>query len=496
MELERLFLFSFFESTKRDILQLPLPIGNTYNLTPQERKALVSLNNNNLFIIREADKEANRQLNISNFYVKLPSDPTEVFSQRLHKLINQAATMGTISSNEKKFISLKFEELALMSGPQGGETSSSTAVVEDDWRKPCYSYLLPKVHKNTCKPPGRPIVSSIGSVCEWVCTYIDFFIQPITSSLPSFIKDTSDFIRICRDITLAGQELLITCDVESLYSNISHSHGIKALSFFLDRLSGTNRLHDSFILDLLNFVLHHNYFLFDRTFYKQISCVAMGACCAPAYANIFLGWDFVTIIWDGTEAACLQFLKELNDNSLNIFLTYSCSPDSAVFLDLRILTEGNRLVTDLFCKPTATNSLLQYQSFHPQHTRMGIPTGQFLRVRRNCTTDECFRQQSSDLTVRFQQRGYPRRVISKAFQRAQTLNQASLLTPCPRPQDSTVRFITEYSTNRNQVRHILIKNWDILTTDSQTSTFVSSRPLMTAKRAPNLRDILTRSHFT
>ncbi|CAJ0966974.1 unnamed protein product [Ranitomeya imitator] len=343
--------------------------------------------------------------------------------------------------------------------------------------------------------------------------------KPIASSLPSFIKDTADFIRVCRDITLTGQELLITCDVESLYSNISHAHGIKALSFFLDRLNGTNRLHDSFIVDLLNFVLHHNYFLFDRTYHKQVSGVAMGARCAPAYANIFLGWweetlffcsqmfrdhikhwyrfiDDVFFIWVGSETSCLQFLRELNDNSLNIFLTHSCSPDSAVFLDLRISTEGNRLVTDLFRKPTATNSLLQYQSFHPQHTRMGIPTGQFLRVRRNCTTDESFRQQARDLSLRFQQRGYPRRVISKAFQRAQSSDQASLLVSRPRLQDSTVRFITEYSTNWNQVRHILTKNWDILTSDSQTVACVSPRPLMTAKRASNLRDILTRSHFS
>ncbi|XP_069582528.1 uncharacterized protein [Ranitomeya imitator] len=140
-----------------------------------------------------------------------------------------------------------------------------------------------------------------------------------------------------------------------------------------------------------------------------------------------------------------QVLQDLLD-----LLVENTTP-AAVFLDLRISTEGNRLVTDLFRKPTATNSLLQYQSFHPQHTRMGIPTGQFLRVRRNCTTDESFRQQARDLSLRFQQRGYPRRVISKAFQRAQSSDQASLLVSRPRLQDSTVRFITEYSTNWNQV---------------------------------------------
>ncbi|CAJ0915836.1 unnamed protein product [Ranitomeya imitator] len=211
----------FFESTKRDILQLPLTIGNLHNLSLQERKAIGSFKNNDSIIIREADKgwnmvlwpthlyleEANRQLNNPNFYVRLPSDPTEVFLERLHKLINQAAVMGNISTNEIKFMWVENPVIRTF-------------------------YLLPKVHQNTRKPPGRPIVYSIGSICERVCTYIDFFIQPIALSLPSFIKYTADFIRICRNFTLTGHELLVTCDVESLYSNINHSHGIKAYCLF------------------------------------------------------------------------------------------------------------------------------------------------------------------------------------------------------------------------------------------------------------------------
>ncbi|CAJ0947519.1 unnamed protein product [Ranitomeya imitator] len=122
-----------------------------------------------------------------------------------------------------------------------------------------------------------------------------------------------------------------------------------------------------------------------RTYYKQVSGVAMGAHCAPAYANIFFSDG-------GTEMACVQFLKELNDNVLNMFLTYSCSLDSAIFLDLCIKIDGNRLVTDLYRKPTATNNLLEFQSFHPLHTRRGIPVGQFLRTHRNCTADEDFQQ--------------------------------------------------------------------------------------------------------
>ncbi|CAJ0965326.1 unnamed protein product [Ranitomeya imitator] len=56
----------------------------------------------------------------------------------------------------------------------------------------------------------------------------------------------------------------------------------------------SDRLHDSFIIDLLDFALRHNFFLFDRVFYLQTSGVAMGARCAPSFANLFLEW------WEST----------------------------------------------------------------------------------------------------------------------------------------------------------------------------------------------------
>ncbi|XP_077148181.1 uncharacterized protein LOC143808889 isoform X3 [Ranitomeya variabilis] len=255
-------------------------------------------------------------------------------------------------------------------------------------------YMLPKIHKDSQRPPGRPIVSSVGSMCERAGEYLDFFLQPIASSLPSFVRDSAHFIDLCGHIELPENFLLITCDVESLYSNIGHKEGIEAVTHFLDQNSSIDRGHDSFLLDLLTFVLHHNFFLFDRVYYLQKSGVAMGAKCAPAYANTFLGWweekfvyplpafathvhawlrfiDDIFILWKGTEEDCVEFFNTLNSNPYNIYLTYSFSASEITFLDLRIFSHGNGLATDLYRKPTATNSLLEFTSFHPWHTKLG-----------------------------------------------------------------------------------------------------------------------------
>ncbi|CAJ0951789.1 unnamed protein product [Ranitomeya imitator] len=260
-------------------------------------------------------------------------------------------------------------------------------------------YLLPKVHKIPSAPPGRPIVSSL-----------------LATALPSYIRDSAHFIRVCRNISLRKRTLLVTCDVKSLYSNISHHDGLQAVGYFLSRQSTVDRLHDSFFIDLLKFILQHNYFLF------IVSGVAMGACCAPAFANIFLGWWEETIVYnsDSFRKHVQHWHRFIDD----VFFKWTVT-----FLDLKVSVREDGLITDLFRKSTATNSLLRYDSFHPLHTKRGIPVGQFLRIRRNCTLDEDFSFQSRALTTRFRDRGYAKKLISTAFQRAREHSQDSLLSP-------------------------------------------------------------------
>ncbi|CAJ0964297.1 unnamed protein product [Ranitomeya imitator] len=206
--------------------------------------------------------------------------------------------------------------------------------------------------------------------------------------------------------------------------------------------------------------------------------------------------DDVFFVWLGTETECVQFLQDLNTNVHNIFLTHLMSTTSVTYLDLRIMAEDRRLATDLFRKSTATNALLEYSSFHPTHTKVGVPISQFLRVRCNCTHDVDFLSQAQELTNRFRQRGYPKRVISSAFQRARREHQASLLTSRPRNTDKANRFVTDYNNSWHQVTTIINRHWSILRTDSQTAEVTSDRPLLAMRRAPNLRDLLTQSHFT
>ncbi|CAJ0945347.1 unnamed protein product [Ranitomeya imitator] len=352
-------------------------------------------------------------------------DPTDFCKGKLDQLIGRAAGRGILNKKEVDFLITDFPVVPTF-------------------------YLLPNVHKSLENPPGRPIVSGINGLFEKPCTYLDFFLQPLAMKLTSFLKDSTHLIQLLQNLNLPSGTILIILDVESLYTNIKHDVGLEAVSFFLDSNTTGDREHEQFLLDLLVFVLDKNYFVFDRNFYRQVKGTAMGAWCAPSYANLFLEWweelvvykheafrgkclkclryiDDILMFWTGTEEDCDQFIADLNENSLNIRLTSHVSHTSVEFLDLEASLVDSNVVTTLYRKPTATNSLLHYSSFHPRHLKDGIPTGQFLRLKRNCSLSLDFQNEARSLTDRFKHHGYPKKVISTAFQRARTSPRTDLL---------------------------------------------------------------------
>ena len=55
---------------------------------------------------------------------------------------------------------------------------------------------------------------------------IDEILKPCLNNVHSYIRDTADFVNyLCNNPDISEAEELITYDVESLYTNISHALG-------------------------------------------------------------------------------------------------------------------------------------------------------------------------------------------------------------------------------------------------------------------------------
>ena len=126
-------------------------------------------------------------------------------------------------------------------------------------------YMLPKIHK--VNNPGRPVVSSVNSHTEKLSAYVDEFLRPIAEKLPSYIKDTTHFIKRIRALgKLPEKCYLATLDVSSLYTNIDTDEGLTIVEEELGK-TNQNRPSSKTLSCLLEKVLKLNNFTFGNEHY-------------------------------------------------------------------------------------------------------------------------------------------------------------------------------------------------------------------------------------
>lgn len=381
------------------------------NLTKGEVKALRELYHNKSIVIKTADKgsavvilsreqyttEALRQLNNKKYYKKLNAP---IYPQTIPLIKKIIQTL-----HDKKYINKK-QKLYL----QG----------DGNFRERRF-YILPKIHKDPEKwfppfkiPPGRPIVSDCNSETYRTAEFIEYYLNPLSTRHPSYIKDTYHFIQLITNLKIPNNSFLFTIDVDSLYTNIDTQSGIAATKKIFSKYPDKKR-PDKEILELLYINLTRNDFMFDSTFYLQTKGTAMGKKFAPSYANIFMAcWeeealttcpkkplhflrylDDIWGIWTHSKKDFEQFINILNSFDSSIQLKYSINEHSIDFLDTTTykgptFTANQTLDIKVFFKKTDTHSLLFKTSFHPRHTYKGLIKSQFLRFHRICTQESDF----------------------------------------------------------------------------------------------------------
>ncbi|XP_053549033.1 complement C1s subcomponent-like [Bombina bombina] len=209
-------IHNFVKLVERDIDLLSTDEPLSDNLTKKQRTALNALQKDTAITIKPSDKggnivvlntkdyvdECQRLLRDHKQYSTLRFNPTEMYKEELFQILIKAKGEGIINQREFDFLFVKFPKTATF-------------------------YSLPKLHKNKLPPPGRPIISGMGSLTEKISQYVDFCLRPYLLNLPSYIKDTLDVLKKLNDITVSTNTLLVAIDVESLYSSIPHDKGIE-----------------------------------------------------------------------------------------------------------------------------------------------------------------------------------------------------------------------------------------------------------------------------
>jgi hypothetical protein len=316
--------------------------------------------------------------------------------------------------------------------------------------------------------------------------------------------------------------ILATLDITVMYTNIPLKEGVLAAEQALNRsrkglgFKPTNKT----LIKLLKMVLTLNNFTFNGSHFVQIKGTAIGTKLASGFAIDFGDWfermfvylfhkqpllwlrfiDDIFIIWTHGEEALQEFFIFLNTRIDSIKFTCEISRVSVNFLDTTVKIVGNKIVTDLYCKPTDSHSYLQYNSSHPQRCKDSIPYSQFLRVRRICSNLEDFDRNVLVFMMHFLRRGYPMKLLEEAHQLARKKERRELLhkLKVPKSQDGVspnVFLITTFHPVDHTLRKIVFNNWELLG-KSPTTTGLHEKKLMLGYRRPkNLRDTLVRANL-
>ena len=189
---------------------------STGNITNQQQEAITKLKSQHAIIIKPADKggqivlqdrtnyilEATRQLTDTSFYRPLTEPMYPETQTMVRTLIDEMKKNKLITTKQAHY-------------PYGPDLPRARLF-----------YLLPKIHKPPAQwtvpfvvPPGRLIVSDCGSETYNLAEFIDHYINPLSHTHPSYIKDTFTFVEKLKNLTVPENSFLFSIDVESLYQH-------------------------------------------------------------------------------------------------------------------------------------------------------------------------------------------------------------------------------------------------------------------------------------
>ena len=80
----------------------------------------------------------------------------------------------------------------------------------------------------------RPIIAGPACLTNRLSNLIDILLKPLVKHVPSFLRDTTNFLKQI-PTTVPDDTLLVSFDVESLYSNICNALGIEAVTYWIDQ---------------------------------------------------------------------------------------------------------------------------------------------------------------------------------------------------------------------------------------------------------------------
>ena len=239
----------------------------------------------------------------------------------------------------------------------------------------------------------------------------------------------------------------------------------------------------------------------------------MGTKVAPSYANTFMGWfeetyvytythqpllwkrfiDDIFVIWSHGQGELETLVQYINSCMPSIKFEAETSQTLVHFLDVNVQLENDgEISTSQYTKATDSHNYIDFTSCHPKHCKNGIPYGQFLRLRRICSSNNSFIQQSKIMAGHFLRANYPPKLVQTSFEKAYLQDREILLaqTQQKKNDQDSLFLVTTFHPTFRAVNDIVSHNMDLLDRSSSTRSALQANLVRGFRRCRNLRDHL------
>lgn len=303
----------------------------------------------------------NEMMTDRNTYTVLRNDPTNKVQNKNNNIVKDLFRNNLINETEKKYMTTY--------------TANSPKI-----------YGLPKIHKQNV--PLRPICSSLKVPCYELSKYMVKILNNITISSKYNVKNASSFISTVSPIILEEDNILVSFDATSLFTNIPIPLVLELVEKSWDVIKEHTRIPKLKFLEILRFcIIDNNYLEFNKIFYQQKQGVPMGSPASPILADIVME-ALLDNVFDNVNNPykpkivtkyvddIFVILKSSHVNStltaLNSFhpkiqFTVEFENNGKIpYLDVLVIRQNNRLIFDWYKKPTSSGRLINYNSKQPK----------------------------------------------------------------------------------------------------------------------------------
>jgi hypothetical protein len=292
-----------------------------------------------------------------------------------------------------------------------------------------------KLHK-----PGktmRPVVSNINAPTSRISKWLVTEFENLNIWRGFSVKNTNEFVKKVKTITLKEDEILASFDVVALYPSVPIPEALKVIADWLHHQNISDDLASTYY-ELTNLCMDQTQFQMGGKYYEQQFGTAMGNSLSPFVANMFMAnlehkiqnepwfpriWyryvDDIFVVVKRDEVDYV--LQKINAIYSSINFTVETEEDNSLpFLDVKLTRCEGRIKFDIYRKPTSSQQYITEDSFHPRCHKMAAFHSMLHRLVSTPLEDTEYRKELNYIIDTAIINGYDEKSIKKLHKKHKT----------------------------------------------------------------------------